>query len=136
MSHHFAKAAVIEASLILAAERGGDLTGRVYARLFATSPELEALFGVDANNAVKGEMLAQVFDTIFDYVGDRVYADHLMRAHGVAHEGYGVSPVLFLSFFGVVADTVAEVIGPDWHGETAAAWAALLTDISEALEAA
>jgi hemoglobin-like flavoprotein len=133
VAKHFAQADVIEASLALAAERGGDLTPRVYARLFAAHPETEALFGKDVNDAVKGEMLAQVFDTIFDFIGDRVYADHLMRSHSISHDGYNVPPALFLSFFTVVAETVAAVIGPNWQGETAAAWDALIAEIAETL---
>jgi hemoglobin-like flavoprotein len=130
---HFAQSERIEASLALAAERGGDLTPHVYARLFAAQPELELLFGRDVNDSVKGEMLAQVFDTIFDFIGDRVYADHLMRSHSIAHDGYNVPPPVFLSFFTVVAETVAEVIGPEWNGEMATAWDALLAEIAETL---
>ena len=133
MAPAFPQADRIEASLALAAERGGDLTHRVYARLFAAHPETTGLFGRDVRDAVKGEMLAQVFDTIFDYIGPRVYADHLMRSHSQSHDGYGVPPAVFLSFFGVVADTVAEAIGPDWAGATAAAWDALLADIATTL---
>lgn len=133
MPNHFARADIIEASLGLAAERGGDLTPLVYARLFAAQPELEPLFGKDVNDAVKGEMLAQVFDTIFDFIGDRVYADHLMRSHSITHDAYNVPPAVFLSFFTVVAETVAELIGPAWHGEIAAAWDALLAEIAETL---
>jgi hemoglobin-like flavoprotein len=130
---HFAQAELIEASLALAAERGGDLTPPVYARLFAARPDLEPLFGKDVNDSVKGEMLAQVFDTIFDFIGDRVYADHLMRSHSITHDGYNVPPAVFLSFFTVVAETVAEVIGHEWHGEMAAAWDELLAEIAETL---
>lgn len=127
------QADIIEASLARAATRGGDLTPLVYARLFALHPEVEALFGDDRSNAVKGEMLAQLFDTIFDFIGPRVYADHMMRSHCDAHAGYDVPPALFLGFFTVVADTVADVLGPDWSEETAAAWAALLAEIAETL---
>jgi hemoglobin-like flavoprotein len=133
MPKHFAHAEIIEASLALAAERGGDLTPRVYARLFAAQPDLEPLFGKDVNDSVKGEMLAQVFDTIFDFIGPRVYADHLMRSHSIAHDGYNVPPAVFLSFFTVVAETVAEVIGSEWNGEMATAWDALLAEIAETL---
>jgi hemoglobin-like flavoprotein len=133
MAKQFAQADVIEASLGLAAERGGDLMPRVYARLFEARPDLEPLFGKDVNDAVKGEMLAQVFDTIFDFIGDRVYADHLMRSHSITHEAYNVPPAVFLSFFTVVADTVAEVIGSEWNSEMAAAWDALLAEIAETL---
>jgi|APFEC2959095136_1045048.scaffolds.fasta_scaffold02021_5 hemoglobin-like flavoprotein len=130
MARRFAQGDIIEASLALAAARGGDLTRQVYARLFAAHPETEALFGKDVRDAVKGEMLAQVFDTIFDYIGPRVYADHLMRSHADVHDGYGVPPALFLAFFGIVAATLADVIGPEWSGETASAWDALLGEIA------
>ena len=133
MPNHFARANIIEASLALAAARGGDLTARVYGRLFAARPDLAPMFGKDVNDAVKGEMLAQVFDTIFDFIGDRVYADHLMRSHSIAHDGYNVPPALFLGFFTVVAETLAEVIGPEWQGDMAAAWEALLAEIAETL---
>ncbi len=133
MASHFPQAEVIEASLALAAERGGDLTPHVYARLFAAQPEVAPLFGKDVNDSVKGEMLAQVFDTIFDFIGPRVYADHLMRSHSISHDAYNVPPAVFLSFFTVVAETVAEVIGPEWHSEMAAAWQALLAEIAQTL---
>lgn len=133
MVQHFAQADLIEASLVLAAERGGDLTPHVYARLFAAQPELEPLFGKDVNDSVKGEMLAQVFDTIFDFIGDRVFADHLMRSHSIAHDGYNVPPPVFLSFFTVVAETVADVIGAEWQGDMAAAWDVLLAEIATTL---
>lgn len=133
MSPAFADAAIIEASLARAAVRGGDLTPRVYARLFAVRPDLAALFGPDASNAVKGEMLAQVFDTILDFIGPRVFAAHLLRAQGDAHDGYGVPPALFLSFFAIVTATIADVLGDEWPGPIADAWEALLGEIGDTL---
>lgn len=133
MCGRIAGATAIETSLALAAERGGDLTGRVYARLFAARPELRDVFVNDASNAVKGEMLAHVFDIIFDFIGDRAFSEPALRSQSQSHDGYGVPPALFLSFFTTVADTVAEVIGPDWPGETAQAWAMLLADIEATL---
>ena len=55
-------AAAIVQSLEIAAEHSGDLTPAVYARLFAQQPQMRALFVLDTNDAVKGEMLARVFD--------------------------------------------------------------------------
>ena len=130
MAPAFADAAIIEASLARAAALAGDLTTPVYARLFGTRPDLAALFGLDASNAVKGEMLAQVFDTILDFIGPRAFADHQLRAHAVAHDGYGVPPALFVGFFTTVAATVADVLGDEWPGATAEAWAALIAEIS------
>ena len=66
------------------------------ARLFAAQPDLEPLFGKDVNDSVKGEMLAQVFDTIFDFIGDRVYADVFLDAGSPGQRrGWCVRATLF-----------------------------------------
>ena len=77
-----ADAAAIEASLELAAERGGDLAPAVYARLFARAPQMQALFWRDTSGAIKGEMLAKVFEAILDFTGPRVYAHMLIETEG------------------------------------------------------
>ena len=129
MEPAFARAAIIEASLVRAADRGGDLTPFVYARLFAARPDLLPLFGTDVRDAVKGEMLAQVFDTILDYIGPRIFADHMLRAHAVTHDGYGVPPEVFSSFFNVIAATVADILADERPGATADAWDALVAEL-------
>ncbi|MDT9694089.1 hypothetical protein Q5762_38330, partial [Streptomyces sp. P9(2023)] len=70
---------LIEASLEEAAERAGDLTPLVYARLFAEQPQMEALFWRDRTGQIRGEMLARVFEAILDFVGERLYAEHLIQ---------------------------------------------------------
>lgn len=128
-SNAFAQAATIESSLALAAERAGDPAPLVYARLFAEHPEMHALFCNDHSNAAKGEMLARTFETILDFIGERHYADHLIRSESMAHDSYGVPPAVFATFFTVVADTVQDILGADWTPETATAWRELLSEI-------
>lgn len=110
----FAGAAEIERSLEVAAARRGDLTGAIYARLFTEFPETEALFVLDRDGQVRGAMLAHVFDTIFDFIGERRYADRFINAEIVTHDGYGVDPAAFASFFGIVCDEVRYACGPEW----------------------
>ncbi len=117
---------LIEASLEIAAERCPDLTPLVYRRLFAQHPEMEVLFWRDKDHAIKGEMLAKVFEAILDFVGPRKYADQLIQCEVVTHAGYDVPPQVFGVFFGVVASTVGEVIGEHWTPDTEAAWMVLL----------
>ena len=124
-----ADAAAIEASLELAAERGGDLAPLVYARLFARQPEMRALFWRDANGAIKGEMLAKVFEAILDFIGPRSYAHNLIETEVVTHEGYDVPRTVFATFFGVVADVVGESCGAGWTPAMAAAWRRMLSDL-------
>jgi hemoglobin-like flavoprotein len=120
---------LIETTLELAAERGGDLTPLVYRRLFTEHPEMEAQFIRDHNGAVKGEMLARVFEAMLDFAGERRYAAQLIQCEVVTHDGYGVPPEVFRVFFGVVAATLREVLGDDWTGPIDAAWRRLLAEL-------
>jgi hemoglobin-like flavoprotein len=124
-----ADAQAIEASLEIAAERGGDLTPRVYALLFEREPAMQMLFWRDTNGAIKGEMLMRVFEAILDFIGERRYADHLIQCEVVTHENYDVPRDVFATFFGVVAEVVSEACGPEWSATMAAAWRTLLADL-------
>lgn len=124
-----ADAAAIEASLELAGERGGDLAPQVYERLFARAPEMQALFWRDANGAIKGEMLAKVFEAILDFVGPRSYAHHLIETEVVTHEGYDVPRGVFATFFGIVAEVVRETCGAAWTPAMDGAWTRTLADL-------
>lgn len=124
-----ADAAAIEASLELASERGGDLSPAVYERLFARQPDIKPLFWRDANNAVKGEMLAKVFEAILDFIGPRAYAHHLIETEVVTHEGYDVPRGVFATFFGIVCEVVREACADDWTPAMDAAWTRVLADL-------
>jgi len=124
-----ADAAAIERSLEIAAERGGDLTPIVYTRLFERQPEMKLLFARDANNAIKGEMLMRVFEAILDFIGERRYADHLIQTEVRTHDGYDVPPVVFATFFGLVAEVVQDACGPEWSPAMTDAWRRTLADL-------
>jgi hemoglobin-like flavoprotein len=123
------RAALIEQSLELAAERCADLTPLVYARLFREQPQMEALFWRDKNGAIRGEMLARVFEAILDFIGERLYAHHLIQCEVVTHAGYDVPPDVFQTFFPVVAATLREVLADDWTPQIDEAWRGLLGDL-------
>jgi hemoglobin-like flavoprotein len=123
------RAELITESFELAAERCEDLTPLVYARLFAEQPEMEVLFWRDGNGLIKGEMLARVIEAIFDFIGERKYADHLIQCEVVTHAGYDVPPDVFATFFGVVAATMKGVLGEAWTAEIDHAWVGLLADL-------
>ena len=122
-------AEAIESSLEIAAERGGDLTQRVYAALFAREPQLHDLFSRDGNDAIKGEMLMKVIEAILDFVGERRYADYLIGAEAANHEAYEVPRAAFAAFFRIVADVVREMCDADWTNAMEAAWSGALTDL-------
>ena len=124
-----ADAGAIERSLEIAGERGGDLTPVVYARLFARQPRMRALFWRDTTDAVKGEMLMRVFEAILDFIRARHFAHRLIQTEVVTHAGYDVPPHVFATFFGLVAEVVEEVCGPDWSPAMAQAWRRTLADL-------
>lgn len=119
----------ITASLELAAGRGGDITPRVYDKLFARHPEMKPLFVRDTTGAVKGEMLSRVFEAILDFIDTRAYADHLIQSEVITHEGYGVPREIFGHFFEAVAETLREVLGADWTPQFEQSWQRLLHDL-------
>lgn len=119
----------IEKSLELVAERCPDLTPLVYARLFEQHPKMQALFWRDTTHAVKGEMLAKVFEIILDFIGENLYAAHMIQCEVVTHAGYDVPPDIFRVFFGIVADTIREQLGDGWTQEFDEAWTKLLREL-------
>ena len=116
-------AALIERSLELVAERVGDPAPLVYARLFATFPELEPLFVRDVSGIVRGNMLTTTLECLIDFAGPRIYAQHFVGSERVNHGGIGVPAAMFDRFYATVIDTFRDALGADWTAETDAAWA-------------
>ena len=121
----------IQCSFELAAERCADLTPLVYRRLFREYPETEAMFRREPNDLVKGSMLALTIDAILDFAGDRTGAFRTIQCEVVSHDAYGTPRELFGKFFGVIADTLREILGDKWSPEIEAAWRKLLDEIDD-----
>lgn len=111
------------------AERVGDPAPLVYARLFAAYPDMQAEFWRDTTGAVRGEMLAVAFQCLLDLDGG--YGANLIRAERVNHEGFGVPPDAFRSFFPIVMETCREVLAAEWTDEVAKAWTDRLRRIED-----
>lgn len=120
---------LIENSIERVAEIAGDPAAQVYARLFAEQPEMKELFVLDRDDSAKGHMLAEALDCVFDLLGPRAYAPVLIQSELTNHDGFGVPPAVFATFFRTVRDTFAEILGSEWDAETDAAWAILLAEI-------
>jgi hemoglobin-like flavoprotein len=121
--------AFVAKSMELAAERGGDITALVYRKLFQERPDLESLFVMDTDGAVRGSMLSWVISVLSDYTGDRRYAENLIRAEAANHDAYGLPAGAFCLFFDVVARTIRDVIGREWSAEMDEDWKALLAEL-------
>ena len=119
----------IERSFELAAARCEDLTPLVYRRLFDAHPEARAMFRTEGSELVKGSMLALTIDAILDFVGERTGHFRLITSEISSHDAYGTPRELFVAFFGIIAQTLRELIGADWSDEIEMAWRKLLGDI-------
>src|ERR1700726_4891952 len=119
----------IHHSFELTAERCEDLTPLVYRRLFREHPEAEPMFRREANDLVKGSMLALTIDAIMDFAGDRTGSFRMIQCEVQSHDAYGTPRELFGKFFGVIAETMREILGADWSPEIGEARQQLLNEI-------
>jgi hypothetical protein len=117
----------IARSLELVAERVGDPAPRVFERLFAEFPDAEERFARDVTGAVRGEMLAMVFNVLMD--PDGPYQANLVRTERVNHEGFGTPSHEFDRFFDIVRDTCREALGAEWTPAFDAAWSARIATV-------
>src|SRR4029453_1986418 len=111
---------VIARSLELVAERAGDPTPQVYARLFAEFPETEERFCRDVTGAIRAEMLTMVFDCLMDPGGP--YQLNLVRCERINHDGFGTPNEEFNRFFWIVMEPCRDLLGAAWTPAYEAAW--------------
>jgi hemoglobin-like flavoprotein len=123
----------IEQSFELAAARCDDLTPLVYRRLFKEHPEAAAMFRTEGSEFVKGSMLALTIEAILDFAGERRGNFRMIECEVASHDAYGTSPELFIAFFGVIADTLKDILAAEWSAELDAAWRKLLCEIGNAV---
>ena len=128
--------ALIEESLERLAERAGDPTQAVYARLFALYPETEALFVRDTDGAVRGEMLAKTLECVLDLAGPNAYAANFIACEIVNHQGVGVPREVFARFYEVMVQTFSDLAGPEWTAAYGGAWGGLVARIKAVTAAA
>ena len=121
----------IEHSFEIAALRCEDLTPLVYRRLHAEHPETIAMFRTEGSEPVKGSMLALTIEAILDFAGPRTGHFRMIECEISSHDAYGTPRDLFIAFFGVIAGTLREILGPDWSPEMDAAWRKLLEEIKD-----
>jgi len=117
---------LIQHSFELAAERCEDLTPLVYRRLFREHPEAETMFRREGGDLVKGSMLALTIEAVLDFAGERSGHFRMISCEVQSHDAYGTPRKLFGAFFGVIADTLQDVLGADWSPEIEDAWTKLL----------
>lgn len=120
----------VEASLEIAAARCADLAPLVYRRLFALHPQMQEMFCLDSDGAVRGSMLSHALRVLLDLLGARHFGPSFVHAESIAHTNYGVPPEMFAAFYVLVRDAVREVAADDWTAAMHDAWEAAIADIA------
>ncbi|MGX1199182.1 globin domain-containing protein [Parvibaculum sp. MBR-TMA-1.3b-4.2] len=124
---------IISQSIERVAELAGDPTPLVYEKLFAQQPEMKPLFVLDLDGNARGHMLSEALNCVLDMLGPKSYAPVLIQCELTNHQGLGVPPRVFATFFDVVAETFREILDDEWSAETEAAWQTLLKDLHEVI---
>jgi hemoglobin-like flavoprotein len=122
-------AEVITATLELVSERVGDPTPHVFRRLFADNPEVEALFVRDDAGLVRGQMFQVTIESLLDFLGDRTYGANLVQIERVNHQGLGVEPDVFDTFYVTVMATFKDILGPLWTEEMQRSWTKVIGEL-------
>ncbi len=123
-------AAIITETLERVAERVGDPIPLVFQRLFAETPELEALFIRDPAGLVRGQMFQVTMESLLDYLGDQSYGVNLIQIERVNHVGLGVDPEVFDRFYFTVMGAFREILGADWTAEMDAVWTRVVGELT------
>jgi len=87
------------------------------------------MFRSEGSELVKGSMLALTIDAILDFAGERSGSFRMIGCEVQSHDAYGTPRQLFGEFFGVIADTLREILGSGWSPEIDVAWRKLLGEI-------
>jgi hemoglobin-like flavoprotein len=123
----------VQQSFELAAARCADLTPLVYQRLFREHPEAQRMFRTQGSDLVKGSMLAMAIEAILDFAGERQGHFRMIACEVLSHDAYGTPRDLFFAFFGIIADTLRDLLGEEWTDDMSEAWRALVSDTEGAV---
>jgi hemoglobin-like flavoprotein len=122
--------AVITDTLERVTAKVADPSGLIFQRLFDENPEAEALFIRDSGGLVRGQMFQVTIESLLDFVGDRAYGASLIQIERVNHQGLGVDPAVFDTFYATVMATFRDILGDDWTPEMDTVWTRVLRDLT------
>ena len=112
----------LETSFDLVAPRGDELMDVFYARLFATAPAVQPLFAGTDLKRQKGMLLGALV-LLRKSLRDLDAIVPKLQELGARHVRYGAEAAHYPVVGSDLIASMAEVAGPDWRPEYAAAWA-------------
>jgi len=128
----------VYSSLMLAAEKAGDITPAIYNRYFSQCPGSQQLMS-HIDELVQGKMMEEVFRLIMveQYEQESAYLNFEVKNHKYA---YSVLPHMYENLLEAVHYTVRAALRKDWSEEFERAWqariSALIGEIEQRQDAA
>jgi hemoglobin-like flavoprotein len=114
-------ASLLRGSFELVTSRQPQLVHRFYEILFERYPQVKPLFG--RNSAARQEeMLTAALVAVLDHLEDAAWLTSTLKQLGAKHRDYSVTAEMYGWVGASLLATLAEVAGPDWTPELAAAW--------------
>lgn len=124
-------AAIISETLDRVAEKAGDPSEQVYARLFQLNPDYEAMFVMDTDGGVRGSMLATSIDCLIGLAEGQDTPRLLLEASRMIHEGYGLADEELDNMFIAMRDTFRAILDNAWTPAMEAQWIDLLAKAAQ-----
>jgi len=112
---------LLRESFELVATANPQFIARFYEILFDRYPQTRGLFS-PGGAARQAEMLTGALVAVLDHIEDAPWLKDTLGALGAKHVGYGVTPEMYDWVGASLLATLAEVAGPAWSPELAAAW--------------
>jgi hemoglobin-like flavoprotein len=119
---------LVRSSFDLLMSKGDAPVVRFYERLFEVAPQLRPLFRNDIRR--QSRKFLQSLRVIVNSLSSTERAAPVLQRLGERHRGYGVAPEHYQVVEGVLIDTFAEVLGPEFTEEVREAWCAAFRLIS------
>jgi hemoglobin-like flavoprotein len=114
-------AALMEASLLAAADTGADIRTGAFDRFFAAFPDRREIFY--NYDAATPRMTNETIEMMFGLATDEKWVWYQIAALIFNHRNYGVLPQTeYDAFVDFSVDALGEAAGPAWTPECAKAW--------------
>jgi hemoglobin-like flavoprotein len=126
---------LLRLTLDVALARDGTFAERFYDRLFASRPEVRALFHRHPPGELR-TMFTKKLIALVDHVEDPDWLERELAALATSHKGYGVTAEMYPWVGGALLETLAEACGPAWSPEAEQAWREIYDSITRAILAA
>jgi methyl-accepting chemotaxis protein len=123
---------MLERSFDLVAERGEELTARLYRRLFEVAPATRALFTRTDPRAQEHALLAALV-ALRGALREPAALVPRLEQLGARHVRYGARPEHYPVVGAVLLEVMAEVGGARWRPEYSAEWARALQYVADAM---